>query len=282
MEILLAKQAGFCFGVKRATQMAFEAAEKGGKTYTLGPIIHSPQVVQKLEEMGVKVLHNISDQENGTIIIRSHGVAAEELDEAVRKELDIIDATCPFVKKAQDHVQGLSQAGYDVVVVGDADHPEVQGIVSYAKGKVYVVASGDEAARLPRMSKIGVVAQTTQSFENLKNVVLECLMKGGELRVFHTICDATAVRQEEAKGLAKQVDCMIVIGGYNSANTKRLAEVCAELQPRTHHIEMAQQLDAGWFDGVRRVGVTAGASTPKWLIDEVIERIEGINNDKNS
>ena len=282
MEILLAKQAGFCFGVKRATQMAFEAAEKGGKTYTLGPIIHSPQVVQKLEEMGVKVLHNISDQENGTIIIRSHGVAAEELDEAVRKELDIIDATCPFVKKAQDHVQGLSQAGYDVVVVGDADHPEVQGIVSYAKGKVYVVASGDEAARLPRMSKIGVVAQTTQSFENLKNVVLECLMKGGEIRVFHTICDATAVRQEEAKGLAKQVDCMIVIGGYNSANTKRLAEVCAELQPRTHHIEMAQQLDAGWFDGVQRVGVTAGASTPKWLIDEVIERIEGINNDKNS
>jgi 4-hydroxy-3-methylbut-2-en-1-yl diphosphate reductase len=282
MEILLAKQAGFCFGVKRATQMAFEAAEKGGKTYTLGPIIHSPQVVQKLEEMGVKVLHNISDQENGTIIIRSHGVAAEELDEAIRKELDIIDATCPFVKKAQDHVQNLSQTGYDVVVVGDADHPEVQGIVSYAKGKVYVVASGEEAARLPRMSKIGVVAQTTQSFENLKNVVLECLMKGGEIRVFHTICDATAVRQEEAKGLAKQVDCMIVIGGYNSANTKRLAEVCAELQPRTHHIEMAQQLDPGWFDGVQRVGVTAGASTPKWLIDEVIERIEDINNDKNS
>jgi len=282
MEILLAKQAGFCFGVKRATQLAFEAAEKGGKTYTLGPIIHSPQVVQKLEEMGVNVLHNISDQEDGTIIIRSHGVAAEELDEAVRKALDIIDATCPFVKKAQDHVRGLSQAGYDVVVVGDADHPEVQGIVSYAKGKVYVVASGDEAARLPRMSKIGVVAQTTQSFENLKNVVLECLMKGGEIRVFHTICDATAVRQEEAKGLAKQVDCMIVIGGYNSANTRRLAEVCTELQPRTHHIEMAQQLDPGWFEGVHRVGVTAGASTPKWLIDEVIERIEDINNDKNS
>ena len=136
MKILLAKQAGFCFGVKRATQMAFEAAEKGTQTYTLGPIIHSPQVVQKLEEMGVKVLNNISDQESGTIIIRSHGVAAEELDEAVRKALDIIDATCPFVKKAQEHVASLSQAGYDVVVVGDADHPEVQGIVSYAKGRV--------------------------------------------------------------------------------------------------------------------------------------------------
>jgi 4-hydroxy-3-methylbut-2-enyl diphosphate reductase len=280
MEIILAKQAGFCFGVKRATQMAFEAADKGGKTFTLGPIIHSPQVVQKLEEMGVKVLKNLADLASGTIIIRSHGVASEELEEAVRKELEIVDATCPFVKKAQEHVQSLSQQGYDVVVVGDADHPEVQGIVSYAKGKVYVVGSGEEAAKLPRMGKIGVVAQTTQSFENLKNVVTECLTKGGEIRVFHTICDATAVRQEEAKELARRVDCMIVIGGYNSANTKRLAEVCAELQPKTHHIETAQQLDPAWFSGVGRVGITAGASTPKWLIDEVMERIGEINIDK--
>jgi 4-hydroxy-3-methylbut-2-en-1-yl diphosphate reductase len=280
MEIILAKQAGFCFGVKRATQMAFEAADKGGETFTLGPIIHSPQVVQKLEEMGVKVLTNLADLETGTIIIRSHGVASEELEESVRKELDIVDATCPFVKKAQEHVKSLSQAGYDVVVVGDADHPEVQGIVSYATGKVYVVGSGEEAARLPKMGKVGVVAQTTQSFENLKNVVNECLTKGGEIRVFHTICDATAVRQEEAKELAKQVDCMVVIGGYNSANTRRLAEVCAELQPKTHHIETAQQLVPAWFTGVGRVGITAGASTPKWLIDEVMERIGKINQDK--
>jgi 4-hydroxy-3-methylbut-2-enyl diphosphate reductase len=280
MEIILAKQAGFCFGVKRATQMAFEAADKGEDTFTLGPIIHSPQVVQRLEEMGVKVLEDLSALASGTIIIRSHGVASEELDEAVRKKLKIVDATCPFVKKAQEHVKSLSQAGYDVVVVGDADHPEVQGIVSYAKGRVYVVGSGEEAARLPRMGKIGVVAQTTQSFENMKNVVNECLKKGGEIRVFHTICDATAVRQEEAKALARRVDCMIVIGGYNSANTKRLAEVCAELQPKTYHIETAQQLDPLWFEGVGRVGITAGASTPKWLIDEVMERIGQINKNK--
>ena len=143
MEIILAKQAGFCFGVKRATQMAFEAAGKGEDTFTLGPIIHSPQVVQKLEEMGVKVLHDLAEMDCGTIIIRSHGVASEELSEAVRKELDIVDATCPFVKKAQEHVKSLSEADYHVVVVGDADHPEVQGIVSYAKGKVYVVGSGE-------------------------------------------------------------------------------------------------------------------------------------------
>jgi 4-hydroxy-3-methylbut-2-enyl diphosphate reductase len=145
---------------------------------------------------------------------------------------------------------------------------------------VYVVGSGEEAAGLPRMGKIGVVAQTTQSFENLKNVVVECLTKGGEIRVYHTICDATAVRQEEAKELARQVDCMIVIGGYNSANTRRLAEVCGELQTKTHHIETAQQLDPVWFEGVGRVGITAGASTPKWLIDEVMERIGQINKDK--
>jgi 4-hydroxy-3-methylbut-2-en-1-yl diphosphate reductase len=280
LKIILAKQAGFCFGVKRATQMAFEAASKGGKTFTLGPIIHSPQVVQRLEEMGVGVLKSLTELDSGAIIIRSHGVASGELQEAERKELEIVDATCPFVKKAQEHVKSLSQAGYEVVVVGDADHPEVQGIVSYAKGKVYVVGSGDEAAKLRKMGKIGIVAQTTQSFENLKNVVLECLMKTSEIRVFNTICDATAVRQEEAKALAKQVDCMVVIGGYNSANTRRLAQVCSELQPRTYHIETAQQLDSTWFESVEKVGVTAGASTPKWLIDEVIEQIELIDKDK--
>jgi 4-hydroxy-3-methylbut-2-enyl diphosphate reductase len=273
MEIILAKRAGFCFGVKRATQMAFEAADKAGDTFTLGPIIHSPQVVNKLEQMGVKVLKDLSTLDQGTIIIRSHGVTSGELEEAVQKELEIVDATCPFVKKAQEHVESLSQAGYTVVVVGDADHPEVEGIVSFARGKVYVVGSGEEAAKLPRMGKIGVVAQTTQSFENLRNVVSECLAKGSEIRIFHTICDATAVRQEEAKELAKRVDCMIVIGGYNSANTKRLAEVCSELQTRTHHIETAQELDRAWFAGVDKVGVTAGASTPKWLIDEVLARI---------
>jgi 4-hydroxy-3-methylbut-2-en-1-yl diphosphate reductase len=280
LKIILAKQAGFCFGVKRATQMAFEAAAKGGKTFTLGPIIHSPQVVQRLEEMGVGVLESVSDLDSGAIIIRSHGVAAKDLTEAGRKELEIVDATCPFVKKAQEHVKSLSQAGYDVVVVGDADHPEVQGIVSYAQGKVFVIGSGEEAEKLRISGKIGIVAQTTQSFENLKSVVLECLVKGSEIRVFNTICDATAIRQEEAKELAKYVDCMVVIGGYNSANTTRLAQVCAELQPKTYHIETASQLNGDWFAGVETVGVTAGASTPKWVIDEVLEMIEMMDKGK--
>lgn len=281
MEVILAKHAGFCFGVKRATQLAFDAAGKGGDTYTLGPIIHSPQVVQRLEDMGVKLVEDVGEIKNGsTVIIRSHGVAAEELEAAVRADLAIVDATCPFVKKAQEHVATLSKEGYDVVVVGDAVHPEVQGIVSYATGRVYVVSSGKDVDRLPRMAKMGVVAQTTQSFEHLNEVVTACLARGGETRVYNTICDATAVRQEETKKLAGEVDCMIVIGGFNSANTRRLAQICRELLPRTHHIETAGQIDPSWFDGVERVGVTAGASTPKWLIDEVTERISAIDRDK--
>lgn len=277
MKVILAKQAGFCFGVKRATQLAFEAAGKDHKTFTLGPIIHSPQVVGKLEALGIRVLDTLDGMDSGTIIIRSHGVELKEIIEAQQKNLTIVDATCPFVKKAQDHVKSLTEEGYGVVVVGDADHPEVQGIVSYGGEKVFVVASGEEVRKLPKMKKIGVVAQTTQSFENLKSVVGECLLRGGEIRVYNTICDATAVRQEEAKELAGQVDCMLVIGGFNSANTRRLLEVCVELQPRTYHIETAAEINPAWFEGAEKVGVTAGASTPKWIIDEVVNKVEELN-----
>jgi 4-hydroxy-3-methylbut-2-enyl diphosphate reductase len=277
MKVILAKQAGFCFGVKRATQMAFDMVGKDKKTFTLGPIIHSPQVVGKLESLGISVLDSLDGFESGTIIIRSHGVEQKKINEAQRKKLSIVDATCPFVKKAQDHVKDLSAAGYEVVVVGDADHPEVQGIVSYGDKNVFIVASGEDVKKLPKMKKIGVVAQTTQSFDNLKNVVCECLLRGGEIRVYNTICDATAVRQEEAKELAGRVDCMIVIGGFNSANTHRLLEVCAEIQPHTFHIETADEINPGWFTEAKLVGVTAGASTPKWIIEEVMNKIEQLN-----
>lgn len=273
MEILLARQAGFCFGVERATQMAFKAAENGGETYTLGPIIHSPQVVQKLEGLGVKVRNSLDGLDHGTVIIRSHGVSAKEMEEAEGRGLSVVDATCPFVKKAQNHVKTLSAEGYTVIVVGDADHPEVEGIVSYATGRVFVVSSAEAAAELPKMANVGMVAQTTQSFETLEGVVSVCLKKASELRIFNTICDATAVRQEEAKRLAAKVDCMIVVGGFNSGNTRRLAEICAELQENTHHIETADEIDPAWFEKVEKVGVTAGASTPKWVIDAVMERI---------
>jgi len=282
MEIILAKHAGFCFGVKRATQMAFEAAAaaNGDGTYTLGPIIHSPQVVRRLEEMGVKVLRDLSSLEKGTIIIRSHGVTEAEISAALAKELRVVDATCPFVKKAQEYVKELSSQGYDVIVLGDHDHPEVEGIVSYASGNVHVVACGRDIDPLPKMKRIGIVAQTTQSMEHLQDVVSAALTKGTEIRVYNTICDATSVRQNEARDLASRVDAMVVIGGYNSANTRRLAEICLEIQPNTHHIESDEQLCAPWFAGCAKVGITAGASTPKWLIDGVMERIAALVEDK--
>jgi len=274
MKILLAQSAGYCFGVKRATSMAFEAADHYHQICSLGPIIHSPQLVQKLEEKGVRVIRDVAAIPQGAVIIRSHGVTAAELEEVLSRELTIVDATCPFVKKAQEHAATLSREGYAVVLVGEADHPEVQGIVSYARdGEVFVVADREEAEGLPRRSRIGVVAQTTQSFENLRQVVEICLEKSKELRVYNTICNATAVRQGEARTIARQADLMLVIGGFNSANTTRLAQICQEIQPRTHHVETADQIAPEWFRGVETVGITAGASTPRWIIDEVVERV---------
>ena len=277
MEIILAKSAGFCFGVKRATSMAFNAAAQHEHICSHGPIIHSPQMVDKLAEHGVEVVNDIEDIPNGAVIIRSHGVTAEELHQIVERDLEIVDATCPFVKKAQDYARLLSKEGYSVVLAGEAEHPEVQGIISYAtRGDVHIVANLDEAEKLPRMKKIGVVAQTTQSYDNFCQIVESCLSKCQELRVFNTICDATTVRQEEASAIAGKVDLVIVIGGYNSANTTRLARICKDIQPNTYHVETAAEIDMQWLQNIDRVGITAGASTPQWIIDEVYEKVSQV------
>lgn len=276
MEILLAKSAGFCYGVKRATQMAFEASAEYAHICSLGPIIHSPQVVRKLADKGVKVVDQVESISRGAVIIRSHGVAATEMQAILARDLTVVDATCPFVKKAQEYAARLAAEGYTVVIVGEADHPEVQGIVSYAndgKVKVVVVADAAEAGSLPRMARVGIIAQTTQSIENLRQVADVCLERCQEMHVFNTICDATTVRQNEAREIARQVDVMLVIGGFNSANTSRLAQVCQEILAATHHLETAGEIESSWFDGANRVGITAGASTPLWLIDEVVSRV---------
>jgi len=274
MEIVVAKSAGFCFGVKRATQMAFEASAEHRHICSLGPIIHSPQVVQKLAEKGVAVVDRVEAIPEGAVIIRSHGVTADEMLAIQGRNLTVVDATCPFVKKAQEYAAQLAAEGYTVVIVGEAEHPEVQGIVSYADGgKVRVVANAADAGMLPRMGRVGIVAQTTQSFENLRQVAAICLEKCRELHVFNTICDATTVRQNEAREIARKVDVMLVIGGYNSANTTRLAQICREILASTHHLETAEDVERSWFVGAQRVGITAGASTPRWLIDEVCNRV---------
>ena len=274
MEIFLANSAGFCFGVKRATQMAFEAANTHEHICSLGPVIHSPQVVKKLSERGVKVVKDVEEISSEVVIVRSHGVTAEEMDKIQLSRLKIVDATCPFVKKAQEYALRLSEEGYTVVIVGEFEHPEVQGIISYSNGAiVHVVSNARQAQDLPKMRKVGIVAQTTQLYKNLREIMDVCLTKSQELRIFNTICDATSVRQNEAREIARMVEVMFVIGGHSSANTSRLASICKEIQPQTWHIETADEIDPSWFKGVEKVGVTAGASTPRWLIEEVVSRI---------
>ncbi len=278
LEIFVAKSSGFCFGVKRAINMADRcASETTGGIYTLGPLIHNPQVVKRLEdESGVFAKKTVEEIDKGTVIIRSHGAKLEELKAAKDKGLNIVDATCPFVKKAQELVTELTGEGYFVVVVGEKDHPEVKGIKSFGSSEIRVAESPKELLDLPRMKKIGIVAQTTVPVEKLESVVRYCLLKATELKVFNTICNATSIRQKESAELARHVDLMLVVGGKNSANTRRLAEICTTIQPRTHHIEVAEEISPEWLVGAQSVGVTSGASTPDWVIAEAVGKLKAI------
>ncbi|GAB4235754.1 MAG: 4-hydroxy-3-methylbut-2-enyl diphosphate reductase [Deltaproteobacteria bacterium] len=282
-KVLIARSAGFCFGVKRAISIADETAGKRGTgagaegpIQSLGPIIHNPQAVERLQEKGVRVVGSVDDVSCGRVIVRSHGVTRSDRKALEGKGVTIVDATCPFVTKAQEHARTLSREGYAVVVVGDPNHPEVKSIISYIEAGVPVFTSipGIEAAKGIR--KAGVVAQTTQSFDNLMSFVTAAMKRFPEVRVFNTICNATALRQQESTGLAGDADAVFVLGGYNSANTRRLAEICKAINPRTHHIETEGELLPGMVEGASVVGVTAGASTPQWIINGFLERLKGI------
>ncbi len=279
--IILARSAGFCFGVKRAMSIADETAaggEKGGTVpiASLGPLIHNPQAVEELEKKGVHVVGTVDDIACGKVIVRSHGITRTEHEALVAKGVTIIDATCPFVNKAQEHARSLSRQGYAVIVVGDANHPEVKSIVSYIEPGTPIITTLQEIREKTRIRKAGIVAQTTQSYDNLMQFVGEALKKFPEVRVYNTICNATTLRQRESTALAGTVEVMIVLGGYNSANTRRLAEICREINPKTRHIETADELPRELVDGVETVGVTAGASTPQWIVDALVARIRDV------
>lgn len=274
MKIFLAKSAGVCFGVKRAMDMAIKVAKKDPKhLYTLGPLIHNPQAVESLKELGVKVKERIESIPRGTVIFRSHGVSLRDLQKAREKKLHIIDATCPIVKKAQFFANYLHRHGYALLIVGEASHPEVEAIRSYLDEGVAVIDDVKKVQELGPWDKLGIIAQTTQSFSLFKEIVAVCLERAKEVRVFNTICHATMIRQKEALEIAKKVDCMIVVGGYNSGNTRRLAAICNEIQPHTHHIETAREINPRWLEERDKIGLTAGASTPSWVIKEVEEEI---------
>jgi 4-hydroxy-3-methylbut-2-enyl diphosphate reductase len=256
-------------------EIALEAAQKySPPLYTLGPLIHNPQTVEYLKRLGIYAKSRVEQIDRGTVILRSHGVSSKEFEKARKKGLRIVDATCPIVKQAHFFAKFLRRNGYSLLIVGDADHPEVEAIRSYLDKEVKVVERPEELNRLGPYKKLGIIAQTTQSFELFKEVVAASLSRAKEVRVFNTICHATTVRQKEAVEIAKKVDCMIVVGGYNSGNTQRLAGICREVQPETHHIEITKELNPKWFMRKVKIGLTAGASTPSWIIQEVEKEIK--------
>jgi len=274
MEVLLADKAGFCFGVKRAIGTAFKTAARG-KVYCLGPLIHNPQEVERLRRAGVQTVEDFSALKSGDfLIIRSHGVPPKVLAEAREKGFSVIDLTCPFVGKAQRDAASLHREGYQVVVVGEKKHPEVQSIIGHAGDNAVVIETVKDIGGISLEPRLGVVAQTTQSYGNFSEIVLHLLRLSKELKVFNTICNSTKERQDAARDLARQVDVMLVVGGRNSANTSRLVSVCQDEGKPTYHVEVADEILPEWLEGAVRVGVTAGASTPDWVVEDVLKRLQ--------
>jgi len=276
MQVRVARHAGVCYGVERALELAMAAATSGGTVHTLGPLIHNPQAVAALKGRGVAVAECLDEADDGTLVIRSHGVDPAIIEDARAKGLDVVDATCPFVSKAHDAARTLDAEGYTVVIVGEADHPEVEGICAHAGGDAIVVQDPSELPERWSRRKVGVVVQTTQPLSRLEAVVAAILPRVAELRVFNTICSATTQRQASAEELAAEVDVMVVVGGHNSGNTARLVEICSAVNPRTHHVETAEELVPAWFAGAKLVGVTAGASTPDAQMQGVIDAVEAL------
>lgn len=273
MEVILADYLGFCYGVKRAISIARENASADGKACTLGPIIHNPQMVARLKDEGVGAVNELSEMDEGTIIIRSHGVGPILYDEAESRGLRLVDATCPHVKKAQLSAKQLGDEGYQVVIIGEKEHPEVKSIFEWSDGKGIVIETEDEARALPGFPKLGIVCQTTFSGEKFRQIVGVLLDKSRQLKIERTICTATDQRQAAAIDLAERVDMMLVIGGKNSANTTRLAQLCAS-KCKTYHIETVAEVQDEWFDKIEKIGITAGASTPDWIIKEVYKKCQ--------
>jgi 4-hydroxy-3-methylbut-2-enyl diphosphate reductase len=279
MEIFVAEHSGFCEGVERAFRLAVDQAQAGIPIFMLGNLVHNKQVVERLENLGVKSITNLSEiprGKKGTLLISAHGVPPEIYVEAKKLKLEIIDTTCPWVKKAQKIAKELSEEGRIVIIVGDKGHPEVKGLVGWSGGKAMAVENLEDLDKISfsPAERVGVLAQTTQAEEHFNQIVAELKKKVKDLKIYDTICGATFKRQSAAVGLAKKVDLMLVIGDQMSANTKRLTQLCAQTGTETHQIQTVKELDQSWLAGKKKVGITAGASTPEWVIEEVIRELK--------
>jgi 4-hydroxy-3-methylbut-2-enyl diphosphate reductase len=281
MKVIVAKNCGFCPGVRNAISMAEKILGKAcskGRIYSLGPIIHNKDVVEQLAKKGLKTVDNIEKIQSGTVVIRSHGAAPVQITELKEKGIDIVDATCILVKRVQQIAKKLEKDGYKVVVIGDENHPEVQAVVGSAQD-VVVVASESDLNKLPLNGKLGIVCQTTQSQEHFSRMLGAIGRHGfSELKVINTLCREAIKRQESAVQLCKKVDIMFVLGGKISSNTRRLAELCKKYNSKTFHLQNWNEFDIYKIFGKKRAlprvaGVTAGASTPEWIITEFVENL---------
>lgn len=273
MKIILSEMAGFCFGVNRAINTIDKLIQKNMLIYTYGPIIHNPQVVEYYKKKGVNVVDDLSKiEDKSTLIIRTHGITKKEHDLLIARDINIIDRTCPFVKKVQKIVEEYYKKGYSIVIVGDANHPEIVGVNGWCDNKAYIVDNEQKAKNLD-LKKACVVAQTTLPKSIWESILNVLKAKISDLVAFNTICDATEKRQLAAVELSKKVDSMIVVGGLNSANTKNLARLCKKFCSRTYHIETINQLPDKSFFKNDIIGITAGASTPDWILNQVINEL---------
>lgn len=276
LAIVRAEYAGACYGVQRALDLTLETAGEDKAVCTLGPLIHNPQVVADLEKQGIRVAQGVDDCCDEAVVIRSHGVVPEVIDTLTARGLEVIDATCPHVLRAQRAAAKLAREGYHVLVVGEAGHPEVEGILAHARreGKNCTVVGSVSDIPNQLAGPVGIVVQTTQSHQKLAEIVGALEARGVEPCVKDTICFATIQRQDAARDLASSVDVMLVIGGRNSSNTTRLYEMCQQCGNAVYHIERASEIDPAWFESVKSVGISAGASTPENQIEEVVSYLE--------
>ncbi|MBW2105548.1 MAG: 4-hydroxy-3-methylbut-2-enyl diphosphate reductase [Deltaproteobacteria bacterium] len=275
MKVKLAKTAGFCMGVRRAMEIALSEANKGdGKLFTYGPIIHNQQVLDLLRSKGVDVKEDINTHDRGRIIIRAHGITPTEREKIRSSNLKLIDATCPRVAKVQAIIKKYSKKGYTPVIFGDAKHPEVIGLMGYSKGQGIIISSVEDVEKLSDKKKLILVSQTTQDADAYREIIDAIKGRYPDAIIFDTICDETYKRQREVRSLASEVDSMVIVGGYNSGNTKRLYQVSRSTGKPTYHIETEKELQNSWFSSTETTGVTAGASTPNWMIRKVTDRLK--------
>ncbi|MEC8946359.1 MAG: 4-hydroxy-3-methylbut-2-enyl diphosphate reductase [Candidatus Neomarinimicrobiota bacterium] len=282
MKIILAKDAGYCFGVRDAVNSAYDMSKEYGEVYMLGDIVHNESVVDDLEKNGVKVVSNLNQvPDDKPVLFRAHGTAKEVWKDAEKKKMNIIDATCPLVHEIHKEVKQLDKEGRKIIIIGDHGHDEVIGIASQVKDAI-IISTVEEAAKLKKTKKAGIVSQSTQTIENVQDIISILMTKVFDLRFVNTICFPTKRNQEQIKELSKIVDLMIIIGSFTSANSKRLTQLSLERNKSTYQVTNATEIDVSWFKkNINSVGISAGASTPDRIINSVVKKVKDVTNTTN-